>query len=135
MHSLDTIWTIAINIFKKFNCILFGCLKIYVILSVQQNQLYHHRSYNFSWYFRISWTSFVRQQFALNFPIIYFPNRRISASSILETLSFNFSMNICKICKFIPVAAAGGGTGNVPPPPKLKKIVVEKWCYFRRLYF
>ena len=20
-------------------------------------------------------------------------------------------------------------------PPKLKKIVVEKWCYFRRLYF
>ena len=29
----------------------------------------------------------------------------------------------------------GGKGGNSPPPPKPKKIVVEKWCYFRRLYF
>ena len=29
----------------------------------------------------------------------------------------------------------GGNTGNVPPPHEIEKIVVEKWCYFRRLYF
>ena len=30
----------------------------------------------------------------------------------------------------------GGGRGEIPPPPpETEKIVVEKWCYFRRLYF
>ena len=30
----------------------------------------------------------------------------------------------------------GGNTGNVPAPtPEIEKIVVEKWFYFRRLYF
>ena len=31
--------------------------------------------------------------------------------------------------------AGRGNTGNVPPPRNWKKILVEKWCYFRRLYF
>ena len=32
------------------------------------------------------------------------------------------------------VAPPRGNTGNVPPPRNWKNIV-EKWCYFRRLYF
>ena len=31
------------------------------------------------------------------------------------------------------VARGGGKGGN--PPPETEKIVVEKWCYFRELYF
>ena len=30
---------------------------------------------------------------------------------------------------------AGGKGGKSPPPPETEKIVVEKWCYFRKLYF
>ena len=30
---------------------------------------------------------------------------------------------------------ARGGRGEIPPPPETEKIVVEKWCYFRKLYF
>ena len=29
----------------------------------------------------------------------------------------------------------GGERGEIPPPPETEKIVVEKWCYFRELYF
>ena len=28
-----------------------------------------------------------------------------------------------------------GGKGGNSPPPETEKIVVEKWCYFRKLYF
>ena len=29
----------------------------------------------------------------------------------------------------------GGKGGEIPPPPETEKIVVEKWGYFRELYF
>ena len=29
----------------------------------------------------------------------------------------------------------GEGGGNPPPSPETEKIVVEKWCYLRGLYF
>ena len=29
----------------------------------------------------------------------------------------------------------GGEGGKFPPPPETEKIAVEKWCYFRKLYF
>ena len=32
-------------------------------------------------------------------------------------------------------AARGGGEHRERPPPEMEKVVVEKWCYFRRLYF
>ena len=38
---------------------------------------------------------------------------------------------------FGPVADVRGGGlgGSSTPPPEPEKIVVEKWCYFRRFYF
>ena len=34
-----------------------------------------------------------------------------------------------------PGKGVARGEGGTPPPPQTEKIVVEKWCYFRRLYF
>ena len=40
------------------------------------------------------------------------------------------------IAKFYFSSNLGGGEeGGISPPPEAEKIVVEKWCYFRRLYF
>ena len=34
-----------------------------------------------------------------------------------------------------PQGRSQGGKGGKFPPPETEKIVVEKWCYFRKLYF
>ena len=59
----------------------------------------------------------------------------ITSEGISKGASFQ---SICNLLNFIYIfkgVARGEGKGGNSPPPETEKIVVEKWCYFRKLYF
>ena len=53
---------------------------------------------------------------------------------IRNSIDFTSFFAILSIIFHNAVADLGGGKGE-NSPPQAEKIAVEKWCYFRRLYF
>ena len=68
----------------------------------------------------------------LNCKIVH--NFHVLGMNIGNILEFNLRCFTVPACMLYTIGAARGNTANVPPS-KLKKIIVEKRCYFLMLYF
>ena len=57
----------------------------------------------------------------------------------MTTIKFNLPegvlSNKIKLWSLVYQGRSQGGRGEIPPPHETEKNVVEKWCYFRKLYF